>query len=395
MPGQTSSACEMRIGFDATVLGSGTRYTGTGQYAARLLEYMPRLAAEDEFIVYVTGGTAAGLAENANVRVRKLKPLPGGKLSALATHLLRFPGLMRRDGLDVLHVPTVHTRLSLPPVPRLAPCPVVVTLHDIIPITFYGRTNGAMPWRLRRYYRWNLAAAANAQRIITVSETSRREIVANLGVPEWRVSAIYNGIDFEAWSDTPAGVANPYSGKRPYVLFGGSYEPRKNLPRLLEAFDIAVREGLEHDLVMVVDAGSGYEPAIRRYASTLACRERLHFMSAIDERSLVALYRNANVFLFPSLSEGFGFPPLQAMASGVPVITSDLPVLREVLGDAAMFVDPYNVNTVAGAIRTVVSDAATRQRLTAAGRDRASAYSWSDSARRTLDVLRSACEERV
>jgi glycosyltransferase involved in cell wall biosynthesis len=383
---------KMRIGFDASVLGSGTRYTGTGQYAVKLLEHLPMASRDDELLIYTVEGSGAPIPQAPNVRERTMKPIPFGKLSALATHLLSFPRIMRRDNLDVLHVPAVHTRPSLPPVPRSAPCPKVVTLHDLIPITFYGRLGDAMPWRMRRYYKWNLAAAARADHIITVSATSREEIIKNLDVPPDRLTAIHNGIDLDAWSQARNQDTSPYRGARPYVLFGGSYEPRKNVRGLLDAYELAVDMGLTHDLVMVVDAGSGYESDIRRHAATLNSRNSLHFLSGLEDAELISLYQGADAFVFPSLSEGFGFPPLQAMACGVPVVASDLPVLREVLGEAAVFVDPHDSNAIAEAMNTVVSDGQLADRLVGAGRTQAAKYSWDEAARRTVEALRAVGE---
>jgi glycosyltransferase involved in cell wall biosynthesis len=312
-------------------------------------------------------------------------------MSALASYLLTLPLQARRDRLDILHVPTVHTRPSLPPVPRMVGCPVVVTVHDLIPLTFYGGAGGQMPRRMRLYYRWNLRAAVKARRIITVSECSRREIMARLNLPAHRVITIHNGIDLALWSGTTGDARpNPYVGGTPYVLFGGSYEPRKNLVRLLDAFDAAVRKGLAHDLVMIVDARSGHADRTMRQAKSLNCSDRLHFLSGLEESDLTAVYRGADLFVFPSLSEGFGLPPLQAMASGVPVLASDLPIMHEILGDAACYVDPTDVTAMADGIIKLVGDEAARARLIDAGREQASQYSWPEAARRTLDVYRAA-----
>ncbi|MFQ5472113.1 MAG: hypothetical protein ACE5FA_04410, partial [Dehalococcoidia bacterium] len=124
----------MRIGFDATVLAPAARYTGTGQYAEKLLQLLPRLAPDDDFVLY--GSPPIGdLAElPANATWHPIPRLPLGRLSALASHLLVLPRLVRHDRLDLLHVPTVHTRPSFPPVPRTQACPLVVTLHDLIPL---------------------------------------------------------------------------------------------------------------------------------------------------------------------------------------------------------------------------------------------------------------------
>ncbi len=382
----------MRIGFDATVLAPATRHTGTGQYTEKLIGLLPVLAPEDEFILY---GTSPGsdFELPTNLTWHPIANLHFGRLSALMGHLIALPRLAREDGLDLLHVPTVHTRASLPPVPRRLPCPLVVTLHDLIPTTYYGRSGEPLPWRMRMYYRWNLNGVQKAQRIITVSESSRADILDALNVPCDRVVAIHNGVDFGS-SNSATLPWNLADGEERYILFGGSFEPRKNLTRLIEAFDSAVEAGLDHHLVMIVDSGSGHAERVRANASRLSCAERLHFFSRLDEPTIRAVYHGASVFVFPTLAEGFGLPPLQALACGVPVIASDLPVTHEVLGDAAYYVDPYSVTDIADALITVSSDASLREELAAAGPQRAAGFTWEETARRTLDVYRSVVAAR-
>jgi glycosyltransferase involved in cell wall biosynthesis len=391
-PAINAWSSKMRIGFDGSVLSSGTRYTGTGQYAQKLLEVMPGLARDDNFVVYGEKPDD-GIRCLSNVEWRPLRGPRIGKLSALVSHLWTLPSAVKRDRIDVLHIPTVHTRPSLPPVPRRVACPMVVTLHDVIPITYYER-HGAMPWRLRRYYRWNLGAVRRASAIITVSESARREIIETLGVADDRISTVYNGVDSGFWSSCENDVRNPAHGVAPYVLFGGSYEPRKNLIRLLEAFDIAVQRGLPHRLVAIVDAGSGHEGAVRAAADRLRSRDRVEFVSGLDDAILRVVYQGADMFVFPSLSEGFGLPPLQAMASGVPVIASDLPVMREVLGAAALYVDPYSPDGIANAM-TRMAPGPERDRLVKFGREQAARYSWLAAAEQTLDVYRRVVAVRV
>jgi glycosyltransferase involved in cell wall biosynthesis len=381
----------MRIGFDGSVLAPATRFTGTGQYAEHLLRFAATLSPDDEFIVY--GTRPRDVEWPANVRWRRVKAPRLGKLTALATHLLRLPRLVARDRLDLLHVPTVHTRPSLPPVPRFISCPLVVTLHDVIPITFYERQRGSMPLRLRLYYRWNLRAAKTARAIITVSSSARNDIIRELGIPPERITVIPNGIDASFWS-APAGAANPAADVAPYILFGGSYEPRKNLDRLLEAFAIAMNKGLNHNLVAIVDAGSGHEPAARAAVQRLGIWSRVRFLSHLSPDDLRAVYQGADIFAFPSLSEGFGLPPLQAMAAGVPVVASDLPVMREVLGDAARYIDPLSAHSIADALLCLASDPGERERLATRGRAHAGEYSWERAAASTLDVYRSVAGRR-
>ncbi|HSP56073.1 MAG TPA: glycosyltransferase family 1 protein, partial [Dehalococcoidia bacterium] len=385
----------MRIGFDATVLSPGTRHTGMGQYAENLLRVLPGLAPDDEFVLYGSPPAAGFPPAARNVTWHEVGRLPIGRLSTLVGHLVLVPRLARRHRLDLLHVPAVHTRASLPPVPRRLPCPLVVTLHDLIPMNYYGRADKPLPWRLRTYYRWNLNSALKAQTIITVSENSRSEILDTLHVPTGRVVAIHNGID-QSWregSEEPGPDFQLPDG--PYVLFGGSFEPRKNLSRLLRAFDQACRDGLSNRLVMIVDAGSAHADPVMDLARSLPCAGRLTFLSGLDEPSIRAVYRSADAFVFPTLSEGFGLPPLQALACGVPVIASDIPVMREVLGDAASYFDPYSVEQMAHALASVTGDASLRRGLAAAGPARASAVSWEAAGRATLEVYRSVVAVRT
>ena len=382
----------MRIGFDATVLSRATRYTGTGQYAEKLLQAMARAAPDFQFLAYSYEGSPPGDdLWPANIAWRRLMPPPVGKLSAIAGHLWTLPRLVKKDNVQVLHVPTVHTRPSLPPVPSRLTCPIVVTVHDIIPITFYEKQPEGLPRRLRWFYRWNLRRALRASRVITVSEHSRTEIVDCLRPAGDRISVIYNGVDSDFWSPGP--VHGDLTPSEPYVLFAGSYEPRKNLHRLLLAFDSAVAGGLPHRLVMVVDAGSGHEPALRAEAAKLACNDRLQFLSGVPEEDLRELYREADMLAFPSLSDGFGLPPVQALATGTPVLASDIAVMREILGGAADYCDPFSVPGIAAGIIKLAGDPAHRECLSRRGLTQARIYTWERAAQMTLDVYRGVIEE--
>lgn len=378
----------MRIGFDATVLAPETRYTGAGQYAEMLLRHLPALTPADTIVAYGAPHSVRQELAADNVEWRDIPQLPFGKLSRFASHIFFLPGLVARDRIDVFHAPTVHTRPSLAPVPRRLPSPLVVTLHDVIPLTFYRREGPALPVRMRAYYRWNLGAVRKARRIVTVSEASRREILANLPLDGKRVVTVHNGVEFG--SGPEASLDSVLPGVRPYVLFAGGFEPRKNLKRVLRAFSAAVAQGLPYNLVMVVEKGSGHAGRVLPLVRGLACEERLRFVSGLDGPSLQAVYRGAEMFVFPSLAEGFGFPPLQAMSCAVPVIASGIPALREVLGEAALFVDPRSVESIAGAMCRLASDGRLRSDLAAAGPAQAGKFRWGDAAGKTLQVLRAA-----
>ena len=370
----------MRIGFDATVLSRTTRYTGVGEYTHRLLPALAKAFPDDEFILYAAPGASPTFALQPNQRWVHLPSTPLWKASAMAAQLVALPMLARGQKIDLMHTPTVHTRASMPPVPSLLGCPLVVTLHDLIPLAYYARNGEPLPWRLRTFYEWNLRRALRARRILTVSEASKRDIVTEGGVDADRISVVYNGIPHDD------GVSGMTSLAQPYILYVGSYEPRKNLRRLLEGFDEAVASSLRHHLVLVVEAESGHKAALHEYASSLACAGRLRFLDSLDDTTMSAVYAGAEMFVFPSLYEGFGLPPLQAMAAGVPVISSPAGSLREVLGEAAIYIDPHDSATIADAIRALASDRDLRGRLAIDGRRQAALYSWEKAARETMDV---------
>jgi glycosyltransferase involved in cell wall biosynthesis len=384
----------MRIGFDATVLRPATRYTGMGEYAARLLCALSRVDDRNIYIAYGVPGSVPPAGLGRNVRWHTLPQVPLGKLAAPVRHVLALPVLALRHRLDLLHVPTVNIFASHPPVPPALPCPLVVTLHDLIPITYYHlRQPTGEPWplKMRSSYRANLWAAQRAARIITVSESARREIVQGLRLPSARVVAIHHGMDFGGASaddgQTDTAVA---SIDRPYVLFSGSWEPRKNVVRLVQAYDLAMRRGLDRDLVLVVDRASGHETDAQAEIARISHRDRLHILHSVPEPALASLYRNADFFVFPSLAEGFGFPPLQAMACGTAAIASCIPALEEILGDTALYVDPKSVDSIAAGLVRLGSDEDLRRRLAGAGPPHAARYTWEEAARRTLAVYRAA-----
>ncbi len=379
----------MRIGIDVSILAPRTHDSGIGRYVRRLVEHLPTLYPECLLVLFAPPDCPEPPALPANVAWQALPRPPLGKLSMLAVYSWSLPHLARRWRLDVFHAPTVHPRPSWPPLPRRMPCPLVVTIHDLIPLTFYASGPARLPRTHLAFYRWNLRAAARAEQIITVSDSERQTITRTLGIDDDRISAIYNGVDAPApcleRRNTPLPVV-------PMVLFVGSYEARKNLPSLVRAFGRASRRGLPHQLVVVATSGSGpaapIQEALRRF--DLAGRVRFVEGRQITDAALGDLYARAELFVYPSLADSFGLPPLEAMAAGVPVIASGLPALREVLGDAAVYVDGGDEQKLAEAILRLADDSGERMRRSAAGAAWARRYSWEECARQTLDVYRRA-----
>jgi glycosyltransferase involved in cell wall biosynthesis len=285
-------------------------------------------------------------------------------------------------------------RPFFPPVPRLD-CPVVVTVHDLIPVTHYRVSS--LPLRQQVFYRWNLRRAAGADAVITVSEHSRSEITSFLGVARDRVHVIHNGVAFPANDDVTALGRFQLDG--PYLLYAGSFEPRKNLARALRAFRLLVDRGYPHLLAAVVEHRSGHQPEVMAELARLGLGDRVRLLHSLDEADLRSVYSHAELLFFPSLAEGFGYPPVQAAAADLPVVASDLPVLREILGTAPVYVDPYREESMAGGIAQVLADKGLRLQMQEAGRAAAARFTHERCAREHLElydrVLRGRAPSRI
>jgi glycosyltransferase involved in cell wall biosynthesis len=229
-------------------------------------------------------------------------------------------------------------------------------------------------------------AARRATRIMTVSESSKRDILRFVNVPPEKIDVIYNSYDerfgIEPAEEDVVRVRERYQLNDEFVLYAGNVKPHKNLGRLIEAFHLVRKRGMNNlKLVMIGDEISKYS-ALRRAVHQYQLHKYVRFLGYLPEETLAVMYRLAGVFVFPSLYEGFGLPPLEAMASGTPVVTSNVSSLPEVAGDAAVLVDPYDPHAIAEGIYQVLSDEQLRRALRLKGVARAGQFSWEQSVRR-------------
>lgn len=293
--------------------------------------------------------------------------------------LRALPAAVRRLRPQLLH----RTKPAGTPFRRGLP-PTVVTIYDVIPLTHPGTQTLAQ----RTYWRLQLPLAARAaDHILTLSEAAKRALVSALGVPPERVTVTYPGLDaaFRRPSDAAITAVRGRLGLRaPYVLTVGTIEPRKNVDVLLRAF-ARVARAIPEDLV-VAGRWGWKTAAVRAAAADPRIRGRVRFLGAVDPDTLPALYAGADAFVFLSRAEGFGFPPLEAMACGTPVAVSDRGSLPEVVGDAALRVNPDHEETVAEALAQLVTDRALQARLRFQGPERARRFSWEKTAKATLAV---------
>lgn len=373
----------MRIGINAQLLSNepGYRQSGVSRYIERLLVTLPEVMENpDELVILRSSKLVAdeGYRRRPRERFKRLFERPGLRTAWEQTVL---PAEAFRQGVDLLHGP-VNV------VPLLATCPLVVTVHDLA----YLRMPETVPARRRRYFTTMTSLAVRrADRVIAVSESTKTDIVELLNVPPERVTVTPLAADdrFRPQTEDALDAFRAAQGiVRPFVLYLGNVEPRKNLPTLLRAFD-AIAPEVDHDLIVV--GGEGW--MTEEFHATLAGlrhrdRVRLHGYAPVED--LPAWYSAADLFAFPSLYEGFGLPPLEAMASGTPVVTSNVSSLPEVVGDAALTVPPTDVEALMDALRQGLTDSALREDLRQRGLARAAQFTWTRTALGTMAAYREA-----
>jgi len=272
--------------------------------------------------------------------------------------------------------------------------PYVVTVHDLSTLLFPVRRDLRHWFHEYRFHR----GLQRAARVIAVSNTTRRDAEASMHVPPARFSTIYNAPD-PAFSDSSGdpederNILERYQIQRPFLLHASAIRPEKNIPRLIEAFAV-VRQQLEADsswrdlrLVIIGDEIARF-PGVRQAVVKSRVEHWVRFLGFVPSVTLRAFYRAASLFAFPSLYEGFGLPPLEAMACGTPVVASDIPALVEAVGDAAELVRPDNVFDIARGLVTLLRDHSLRERLREMGFHQAKRFHWDTTARQTLELYR-------
>jgi glycosyltransferase involved in cell wall biosynthesis len=380
----------MRIVIDCRWIYKKT--SGVGLYTRELTRALLDLDADDEFIL---------LFDNDDILARERSLLRLDERTRVRTALvaygpfsihstLRMPRRLRRLGADVYH----STNFMLPP--RRLPCAAVATIHDLIPFVAPHYIPRSKKTRLFGLYRWVTRRAAHlADRIIAVSEHTKRDIVDHLRVADQKVAVIHNGI---------GGMFRPPDGQRSnalrtrygidgeLIVAAGRADPYKNVIAFVRAVERLVKAGRNTLHCLLIGEPDERYPEVRRYVEANGLGRHVRFTGYLDDDAFVAAYQEADLVVHPSLYEGFGFPPVEAMACGTPVVASNRTSMPEVLGDAALLVDPENVDELAAAIVRALDDGALRDTLRAKGLERAARFTWASTATATLDVYHSAVE---
>jgi glycosyltransferase involved in cell wall biosynthesis len=357
---------------------------GVGTYTRNVVRTLGRLDRNNKYFLI-------GSPE----KVKEIGPLPANfhtvpllEPDTTTKGYFEFRVILKRLKCDLAHIPHLFW------MPRALPCPYVMTVHDLL--EHMSRAKGRSSLRRTLHYQLTRHVLSGAARIFAVSQFSKSEIENLFGIPSSRMEVVYNAIDERFLHGHASAadrqlIAERYLVTYPFLLYAGRISPHKNLVRIIEAFS-ALRGELDKEdklpdlkLIIIGDDLSGH-PDLRRTVVRSGVQNDVRFLGFVPIEILRIFYDVAHVFLFPSLYEGFGLPPLEAMAHGTPVVTSNTSSLPEVVGNAAVLVNPENVFEIMRATHRVLVDQNLRDKLKVRGYEQAKRFSWDNSVRRILKV---------
>lgn len=364
---------------------------GVGTYTRNVVRALGRLDHESKYFLI---GSPDKVAEIGNLPPN-FKTVPLLDQDNTLKGCVEFRAILGRLQCDVAHIPHLFW------VPRALPCPYVMTVHDVLE-HMYRAHDRSQPRRIL-HFTMTRRAMRRAARIFAVSQFTKSEIEKLFDIPSDRIEVVYNAIDerFLAGHATENDrqlLEHRYLVNYPFLLYAGRISPHKNLVRIIEAFS-ALKAELEKDdkfpdlkLVIIGDELSKH-PDLRRTVVRGGVQNDVRFLGFVPIEVLRIFYDAAKVFVFPSLYEGFGLPPLEAMAHGTPVVTSNTSSLPEVVGKAAVLVNPENVFEIMRAVHRVLVDQSLRDKLKQKSYEQAQKFSWETSARKILQVYREVSQK--
>lgn len=367
------------IGIDARKLTD----FGIGTYILNLVRSLGELDQENRYVLFVGPsheGLLSDLPDNFRLVVERSPVYSARELFALSWRLFR----MR---LDLYHA--THYVL-----PAFVPCKAVVTIHDIIHLLYPQFLPGPLAFLYaQRMIRRSLM---RGDQIIAGSQNTKTDLMEYFQVGGDKINVVYYGVG-ERFSaplsdDQIAESLRPFGLEPGYTLFVGNPKPHKNLDNVVKSFARALEIGELDNRLVCVGNRESRDFKIERRAEQLGIADRVHLLGHVDDDTLTALYRGARLFLYPTLYEGFGLPVVEAMASGVPVITSNSSALKEVAEGYAQLVDPLDIEQMARAIAQLLSDREHSESWAELGRRRADDFKWPRTAQRTLEVYRKALD---
>ena len=357
---------------------------GVGTYIRNVVRTLGKLDRENKYLLI---GSPAKVKEIGSLPPN-FHTVPLMEPERSVQGYRQFRAILKRFECDLVHIPNLFS------IPRALPCPYVMTVHDMLEHMSRAREQNGF-WR-SLHFQLTKQVLRGAARIFAVSNFTKAEIEKLSDIPSQRIEVVYNAIDerFLHGHATPADrqlIVERYQVTYPFLLYAGRISPHKNVVRMIEAFS-ALKTELEKDevfpdlkLIIIGDDLSG-NPDLRRTVIRSGVQNDVRFLGFVPIEVLRTFYDQAKIFVFPSLYEGFGLPPLEAMAHGTPVVTSNVSSLPEVVGNAAVLVNPENVFEIMRALHRVLVDQPLRERMKERSYQQAAKFSWENSVHRILDV---------
>lgn len=374
----------MRIGFDSRYIND--RYHGIGRYAFELLVALTQSAPGHTFVIF------RGKGQESRFDWRVLKREPNVELHTGPWPLywpheqIMWPVLIRRSNLDIFHSP-----YFVAPLLASSKLPIIITIHDLI----FDRYPQYMPqsWSFPYYRLLMRLGTRRASKVVAVSHSTARDLNTYYAVPHKRIAIVPDGIDLEKWRLLSPGdlqsVRQKYQFSTPFILSVGARRPHKNYRRLVEAF-YNIHRQIPHELVFVGPSDNRFSDDATQAVAQFELNGRVRFLDWVSEKDLPALYQLADVVAQPSLIEGFGLPVLEAMASSTAVIVANNSSLGEVVNDAGVLVDPYNVDEIANTLLSTLQNDLACRHLAQAGLQRAKEFNWSGIANKIIQIYEEA-----
>ena len=357
---------------------------GVGTYTRNAIRTLARLDHDNEYFLLGIPGKLSGIEDlPPNFTTIPTHPNEFSLASYFELHRI-----LTTNGCDLLHVPHLFWK------PQGIPCPYVVTVHDLLDHMYKASTDSEM--KRSMHFLLTKRVLQRAARIFAVSHFSKKDTENFFNLPGAKIEVIYNALDdrFKQGHASDADrqlIAERYQVNYPFLLYAGRISPHKNVVRIIEAFSLLknqlVEEGRLEDLRLIIIGDEvSRHPDLRRAVIKSHMQNDVRFLGFVDIDILRIFYDLAKIFVFPSLYEGFGLPPLEAMAHGTPVVTSNTSSIPEVVGNAAVMVNPENVFDIQRALYRVLLDQNLRDKLKSRGVEQAQKFSWQDSVSRMLRV---------
>jgi glycosyltransferase involved in cell wall biosynthesis len=369
----------IRIGIDAHGVGGNSLGCGNETHFSCLIRALLQIDRKNEYHIFANqpGVFATLPSRHANVKVVRLRPK-----SQWLQRPISLPRYARKNHLDVIHCPFVP--------PPFVGAARVITVHDI---AFETHPEWYTPVEALRMKLLVRNGCRVADRIFTVSHFAARQLRETYGVPEEKLVVTYNAVEATTASESAQPQPEPW-GQAPFLFYLGVIQPRKNLSKLIKAFEFLVeRYGLKHHLVIAGKSGWRTDDFDKCLAKS-PIRHRIHRLGYVPAPVATSLLKRASAFVFPSLFEGFGLPVLEAQRAGTPAVVASGSCFPEIFGDSVQYCDPTEPESIARAIHDVVSDEQLRQRLIARGTDRSNLYSWGKTAATVLDSYLGCVQQR-